>query len=235
MNPGLDAGIIGAVCWFVAYILIIRRGRLDKSCGMPFAALCANISWEIIFSFIYPEFACAGRSPNLPTNYNPFARGITAGSGAQELVNIIWFLMDVLIVGTYLWYGKRDFTPLLPQKLFSPSFLVTFGMSMVIVGTSVQQFNDCEGVYSAFGMNLMMSVLFPIMLLQRGDSRGQSFYIAAMKMLGTAGFSIRFYALNPDSAFLNAQYIFILLFDMLYTGMIFQKLVKERINPLTRF
>lgn len=232
---GMVAGIVGAICWFFAYIFIIRRGFMDKSCGMPFAALCANISWEIIFSFIYPETACnvAQTVPDL--GYNPMARGVSPGAMGQEIVNIIWFCLDVIIVVTYLRFGRRDFTPLLPQNLFIPTFIVAFGMSMVIVSTSVVAFNDCEGVYSAFAMNLLMSILFPITLLQMASGRGQSFYIAAMKMLGTAGFSIHFYAVDPTNMFLNSQYIFIFLFDLLYTVMIFQQLRKEGINPLTRF
>ncbi len=41
--------------WTATYILIIRRSILDRTYGMPLAALCANISWEFIFSFILPS------------------------------------------------------------------------------------------------------------------------------------------------------------------------------------
>ncbi len=41
--------------WIITYILIIKRGFQDKKYGMPMVALCANISWEFIFTFIYPQ------------------------------------------------------------------------------------------------------------------------------------------------------------------------------------
>src|SRR6266487_273578 len=44
------------IFWTATYILIIRRSFLDHTYGMPLVALCANISWEGIFSFIYPPF-----------------------------------------------------------------------------------------------------------------------------------------------------------------------------------
>jgi hypothetical protein len=232
---GLVAGIVGAIFWFFAYIFIIRRDNLDKSCGMPFAALCANISWEIIFSFVYPETACGTADPLKALTYSPLSRGISPGALGQEIVNIIWFVLDVFIVITYLRFGRRDFTPLVPQRLFIPSFVAVFAMSMIIVGTSVVALNDCIGLYSAFGMNLLMSVLFPIVLLQRASVRSQSFYIALFKMLGTLGFSLHFFSLNPNDAFMNSQYILIFLFDLLYTVMIYQACKREGINPLTRF
>jgi hypothetical protein len=47
-----DALMLGSgTFWALAYVLIIRRGFLDETYGMPFVALCANVSWEFIFSF----------------------------------------------------------------------------------------------------------------------------------------------------------------------------------------
>ncbi len=47
--------IASGVFWTLTYLLIIRRGFQDKTYGMPFFALCANISWEFIFSFVLPH------------------------------------------------------------------------------------------------------------------------------------------------------------------------------------
>jgi hypothetical protein len=40
------------IFWTLVYLLIIRLGFRDKTYGMPITALCANISWEFIFSFM---------------------------------------------------------------------------------------------------------------------------------------------------------------------------------------
>jgi hypothetical protein len=233
MEAGLTAGAVGAICWFVAYILIIRRGFMDKSSAMPLVALCANLSWEFIFSFIHPPTNCPADMVIVIEGFGRFTREITPNA-AQEIVNFVWFVMDLFIVGAYLAYGRRDFTPLLPQRLFYPTFLVGLVMALIIVGTSVQQFDDCQGLYTAFVMNLIMAILFPIFLLERGSVRGQSFYIAFFKMFGSLGFAIRFYTLNPNSAFLTSQYIFIFLFDLLYLVLIYRQSLKENINPLMR-
>nr|WP_222707310.1 hypothetical protein [Pontibacter qinzhouensis] len=51
VDPTLDVvlKISSGVFWTLAYLLLLRRGYIDKSYGMPMVALCANISWEFIF------------------------------------------------------------------------------------------------------------------------------------------------------------------------------------------
>jgi hypothetical protein len=51
-----DILLVGSgVLWTITYLLIIRRGVLDRTYGMPLVALCANLSWEFIFSFVFPH------------------------------------------------------------------------------------------------------------------------------------------------------------------------------------
>lgn len=38
--------------WTLTYVLMIRRGFVDRTYGMPLVALGANVSWEFIFSFL---------------------------------------------------------------------------------------------------------------------------------------------------------------------------------------
>lgn len=55
LSPDLDLALkLGlGVSWTLAYMLIIKRRFQDKTFGMPLTALCANLSWEFIFSFLY--------------------------------------------------------------------------------------------------------------------------------------------------------------------------------------
>ena len=71
--------------WTFTYILMIRRGFLDTTYGMPLVALCANISWEFIFSFLYPH------------------------GPVQRPVNIVWFSVDLVILFQIVRYGPREF------------------------------------------------------------------------------------------------------------------------------
>jgi len=193
--------IIGGLFWSITYILIIRRGFKDRTYGMPLAALCANISWEAIFSFVYPV--------SIPQLY----------------INYIWFLLDVLIVMQFLYYGKNEFPALSFMKfyaMFLLSLITAFGLVLFIT----MDFKDWKGVYAAFGQNLMMSVLFIVMLFSRENLKGQSIYIALFKMLGTGISSLAFYLYQPiaqGSVLLHFLFISILIYDIIYVILIYQK------------
>lgn len=190
-----DAILVGSgVLWTLTYLLIIRRGFLDRTYGMPLAALCANISWEFIFAFVYPH--------DLP----------------QRAVNVVWFSFDVVILVQLLLYGTREFAGV-PRRLFYAGFGLALATAFGAILAITLQFDDFDGAYSAFGQNLMMSVLFVTMLYSRGSLRGQSVPIAALKMGGTALASIAFYFFNPEydgSVLLPFLFVAILVFDGIY-------------------
>lgn len=193
--------IIGGMFWSAVYILIIQRGFKDKTFGMPFAALCANISWEVIFAFITPH------------------------SPPQLYINYIWFSLDVIIVLQFLKFGKTEF-PRFSLKQFYFVFVLGLITALPMILAVNSEFNDSSGAYSAFGQNLMMSVLFITMLLSRNDIRGQSIYVAIFKMLGTMISSLAFYLYRPiaqDSVLLQFLFVTIFVFDIIYLVMIYQK------------
>lgn len=154
--------------WIITYILIIKRGFQDKTYGMPMVAICANISWEFSFSFIYPH--------NHP----------------QNMINMIWFILDIVIMLQYLSYGRKEFKKYMPIKFFYSSFFITLGISFLIIMAITLEFNDFQGKYTAFSQNLMMSGLFISLLARRGNLSGQSIYIAVFKMVGSLLATIAF-------------------------------------------
>jgi hypothetical protein len=193
--------IIGGLFWSITYILIIWRGFKEKTYGMPLAALCANISWEGIFSFIYPH------------------------SPPQLYINYVWFLIDVVIVMQFVKYGISEF-PSLPKKKFIAMLLFALATCFGLVFSITREFNDWQGAYAAFGQNLMMSVLFIVMLYNRNDLRGQSISIAVFKMLGTAIISLAFYLYQPisqGSFILPFLFITIFIYDLIYVILIYHK------------
>ena len=150
--------VASGVFWMLVYLLIIIKGFRDKTFGMPLIALGANISWEFIYSFIYPHEI------------------------VQNIINILWFLFDVIILYQVLKYGKND-----NSKISRNKFLI-FGIIILCffaVYTITIEFNDMQGKYSAFPQNLLMSILFIVMLNRRNNLSEQSIYIAVFKMLGT--------------------------------------------------
>lgn len=209
INWSLQTG--SGVFWTLAYILIIRVGFQDKTYGMPVAALCANISWEFIFSFMHPH--------EPPQNY----------------INIVWFAFDMIIVFQTLRFGKTALSQILPARFFYPTFVLTLVLSFGAILAITYEFRDWDGKYAAFGQNLMMSVLFISMLLKRGDVSGQSIYIALFKMLGTLLPSLLFFLRFPASVLLNFLYVSIFIFDFIYVAMLYGKHAQLGINPWKKF
>jgi hypothetical protein len=195
------------ILWTAVYLLIIRLGFREKTYGMPITALCANVSWEFIFSFIYPQ------AP--PQNY----------------VNVVWFVFDLVIVFQTLRFGR---SALQHEALFYPAFILGMVASFSAILAITNEFNDMDGKYAAFGQNLMMSVLFVAMLLKRQDVTGQSVYIAFFKMIGTLLPAILFFLRFPTSPLLTFLYISIFLFDLIYVALLHAKHRELGINPWLR-
>lgn len=187
------------VFWTATYLLIIWRSTLDRTYGMPLIALCANISWECIFSFLLPSH------------------------GVQHVVNIVWFVLDAGILVCFLRYGPGEFANL-SKLAFYGVFGATLATCFCAVLLITLEFHD-GGAYSAFGQNLLMSVLFIVMLYRRRSLRGQSLSIAFCKLFGTALASLAFFlyaAISRHSVLLPFLYVAILVYDLIYVGMVFQ-------------
>jgi hypothetical protein len=191
------------LCWTLAYILILRRAWKDRSYGMPLAALGANLGWEFFFSFVMPH-----RPPQLQ-------------------VDRVWLLFDLGLLFQTIRFGRSEVKDEILRKWFPGvvAFAVVLGYLMVRAVTL--EFDDPEGVYSAFGQNLMMSVLFIAMLVSRGSARGQSIWIAILKMVGTILPSVLFHRTHPDSGLLNLLYLSILVFDAGYCLLLARRLRAE--------
>lgn len=193
--------------WTVAYILIIRRGLKDKYYGMPVIALCANVSWEFMFSFVIPH------------------------SKPQLYIDYVWLTFDIGILIQYLWLGKKEFPSQLSSKMFYPAFGLTLVMAFLAILMVSYEFDDKHGIYSAFAQNLMMSILFVYLLLKRNSSAGQSLYIAICKLIGTVIPSIFFHLLFPNSCLLHFLFFTILIFDVIYCVMLYLQLKSENMKP----
>ena len=202
--------VAGGVFWILTYIFIISKGFKDKTYGMPLIALCANISWEFIFSFIFPH------------------------TPPQLFINYLWFGLDSIIVIQFLKYGKKEFLYLSSKRLYS-IFLVLLGAEFSIILVNGITIGEYKGVYSAFGQNLVMSILFIIMLFKRNSLRGQSIYIAIFKILGTVLTSLHYYMYEPitqSSLILPSLFVSIFIFDIVYIYLVFRFYKRDKIPLL---
>lgn len=120
MNLLLLLQIGTGLFWSTVYLLIIKQGFQDKTTCMPMPALYANISWEFIFSFIFPQV------------------------GLKGTIIKTWLTLDMIILLQYMMFGKHEFKKVLPENLFCPVSLISLVFSFLVVKTSILEFGDFE-------------------------------------------------------------------------------------------
>lgn len=202
--------LISGISWSIVYIDLIRRGFKDQTYGMPLFALAFNIAWEFIFAFV--------------TGFHV---------SVQKIVNVVWFLLDAIIVYTYFKFGRKDF-PKAHEKYFIPWSIAAFLVGFVVIYAMVMELGeDWAARYSAFGQNLLMSVLFILMLTRRNNVDGQSMTIAIFKWLGTLAPTIQFYG-QTGSAMILVFGIGCFVYDLIYIWMLRNRFIELKLNPFTR-
>lgn len=230
-------GLLCVVGWLVAYASIISRGFADATYGVPLPALVANLSWEFAYGFLL----------------DPLGDYFHTSS-------IFGFVVD-LVIGWQAWkYGRGQFAGTLLGRHFHPLFLLSLAIAFPVTYLAFLEFNDPDGEYTGFGINLMMSILYLVMLERRGGPDGQSMYIAVGKWLGTFcawvataltvttppdrtwpegwrqftrdSLQNRSYPLTP---LINVMYGWTFLLDAVYGVLLYRRLRVAGISPWRRF
>lgn len=202
--------VLCGVFWIIAYILIIHKSFKDKTYGIPLFALSLNLAWEFTFSFIYPPGDLL------------FAK----------IIFLTWLLLDLIILYTFFKYGykSRKYIGIISKKslyIFTMFILVCSILFMIL---SVNDFsilfnNDITQTsgFIANIQNLIMSILFVSMLLNRGNTSGQSIYIAIFKWMGTLTVAIlKFTNMLPSITTELFIIALIQFFDILYIYLIYK-------------
>ncbi|MBC8067932.1 MAG: hypothetical protein IAG13_06315 [Deltaproteobacteria bacterium] len=216
-GPGIDphafdiwawfnvVGMAGCICWVVAYVAMIRTAQRDHANALPMIAIALNFSWELLASFVFP---------------NPVA--------LWHAFDRIWLLVDVVIVVQLLRWGRPWQRIPEIRAHFYPVVAVVFTLGLVGQYTFVADYPDRLGLVIAFLINLVMSVMFVIMYLDRRPQlRGISRAGAWFKMLGTLGTSIECHwvvrMIDPELGglgFLTFLCVSIFAFDCLYIWLV---------------
>ncbi len=210
-NPLTWYNLIGAggcVFWVLAYLFILKRCFSERTYGLPLVAICLNFGWELLASFVFP---------------NPVA--------LWHLFDRAWLLIDVLLVYQLWRWGKAE--QRIPElaRYFHAVVVLTFALGVWGQYAFVDSYRDRLGLVGAFGVNLIMSVMFVFFYFARRESgRGLSRAGAVCKMLGTLGTSIECHwvvrSIDPELeslAFLNFLSITIFAFDCLYVFLVFSR------------
>jgi len=209
---------LGFLFWIACYVLIIRRGFKDQTCGMPLAALAVNFAWEVMWGFVIPDQPPMGA------------------------INKAWAIVDLLIVWQFFKFMPRRMPSIIPKPAFYPLTIIAFAIGLGVVVLGSYEFKDWEvgGAYIAYLDNLMMSALFLSWALYREDIEGQSLWIGVTKGFGTLAVSFAQHELNVQvlggSPFLTFLFVACAILDFLYVWLLYRRMKALGIaNPWRRF
>jgi hypothetical protein len=172
---------------------------------MPFWALALNIAWETVHTIL--GFKLEGMS-------------------VQIGFNAVWCLFDIGILYTYFNYGQKHFPQFLSKHIFIFWSVLALVVSYILQYFFVQEFGLVQGgSYSAFLQNLIMSILFIAMFIQRRGSEGQNLTIAINKFIGTLTPTILvgivgLKAFGKPNLFILVIGIMVAIFDLIYIAML---------------
>jgi hypothetical protein len=195
----------GAAFWIINYIFIIRNIIKNKFVEMPGAVLCANVTWELLWGFVFV--------PDM---------GFAVSLGYK-----IWFLLDVFIVVSFYRYGYKQVNQsVIPyHKLF-----FTFGLFAWLILTYFfvkQGLDNPIGANSAYLSNILISLLYIFMFLRLSDKSVLSFTTAWTKWLGTGLITIMCIIKWPYNYWMICMGLICFLLDIFY---IFLLLKEEKKN-----
>ncbi|MFB6618396.1 hypothetical protein ACFCV9_29965 [Streptomyces sp. NPDC056367] len=197
--------LVSGLAWTVVYVEAIRVGLRDRTYAMPVAALALNFAWESIYA----------------------VRDIATGVSAQGVVNVVWAAADVVIVCTYLRFGRAELPRFVTRPMFAAWSVLVFGTGFAVQGLFLAHFGAHDATrYSAFLQNLLMSGLFIGLFAARRGARGQSLTIAVAKWLGTLAPTLLFGVIE-DAPFILALGILCSVFDLAYIGLLLQARGRE--------
>ncbi|MGW5402078.1 transmembrane-type terpene cyclase [Streptomyces sp. NPDC003952] len=191
--------LVGGLAWTVVYVEAIRVGLRDKTYAIPVGVLALNFAWEAIYAVV-------GFSG--------------AADTTQVVINALWAVADVVIIYTYLRWGRAELPGFVTQPLFLVWSAVLFASAFVVQLLFIAQFGSQDGShYSAFLQNLLMSGLFIALYVSRGGPQGQSLTIAIAKWIGTLSAAFLFGVLEHSPLVLGLG-VLCSVFDLAYIALL---------------
>lgn len=192
--------LLSGIAWTTVYAESIRVGFRDKSYAIPAAALALNIVWEFLYA----------------------GHGLSLGISVQTVINVAWGLADVVIVYTFLRFGRAELAAFVTKPLFIGWAVLLLVTACVVQSLFVVEFDwDPAARYSAFLQNLLMSGLFIAMFVARKGLRGQSLLIGVAKWIGTLAPSILFGWIENSPLILGLG-LLCSIFDLAYIGLLWR-------------
>jgi hypothetical protein len=229
-----------ALFWLLAYVLIVRRGLMEKTYGMPIIAMMGNWTWEWIYGL--------GLDSSCPPVWDACPRGWF------QLADFAAAFFDLFIVYTIFKFGRAKFSNPFMRKYYYPilvfGILSAFAIQYPFVtrvgfpneyGVALRGvinpffIGDSGGAYSGFILAFMMGILFIQMLTERNNLEGQSFIIALAMFLGNVASFVFVLLVQTGSQLLNVLAYLTLFVNLVYVVLTYLKSQELGINPWLRW
>lgn len=193
--------LLSGIGWILVYEECIRIGIKQKTYAMPLFALGLNFAWEFLYSFVDIVYEAHGP-----------LEGMTL---IQAVVNVFWCCLDVVILYTYFKNAKKEWPDFI-KKYFIPWTILVLVCSFSLQLVFIEEYGfTMAAQYSAFLQNLLMSVLFIKLYVQRKGDYGQSILLAVAKWIGTLAPTILMGVITYNAVVLVCG-IFCTIFDLIY-------------------
>lgn len=198
---------VGCLFWVVTYAALIKAILKKKFVEMPFFIAIGNVSWEFIWSVFY--------HPDTGILYSLSYQGA--------------FLLDIFIFYHLLKYGSKQVNIPEFQKNFK-----WIAWCLIILWVPLnyfyvkQGFDTPIGANSGYILNLIISLLYPMLLL-RSDVRNFSPTVAWCKFLGTGCITVSMFLIYPENYFVQILGVACFILDLSYSILLKKKL-KETVQ-----
>jgi hypothetical protein len=191
---------VGCVGWVVAYVAIVRNALRNEFLEIPAGAVVANIAWEFVWGFVYP---------------NELGRAFSWGYR-------VWFFFDLAIVWLLFRYGHKQVELPELRAIFRPACVFGVAAWAVAIYFFVGECYDTGyGAISGYILNTMMSALYVVIILRHGHLYDFSLLVAWSKMLGTALLTVFNFVVQGGNLYLLLLCVLTLALDLLYIGLFY--------------
>ena len=191
---------VGCFGWVVAYVAIVKSALRNQFLEIPAGAVVANIAWEFVWGFLYP---------------NELGRFFSWGYR-------VWFFFDLGIVYMLFRFGDRQMGLPELKAIFRPACV--FGIVAWAVGIYFfvgEGYDTGYGAISGYILNTMMSALYLVIILRHGHLYDFSLVVAWSKMLGTALLTVFNFIVQPHNPYLLLLCLLTLALDLVYIGLFY--------------
>jgi hypothetical protein len=203
--PTVAFAVVG-LCTFAIYVMMLRREIIEKVPAIPVLALCANVSWEITYAFIYPIYP------------------------QMRVTLFFWIPLNLVILFLAVRYGRRDF-PSLSRTAYG--WLIAgwslFALSFMPLAT--REFDDRLGVYTTVLVVVFMEASFVVLLRQRKSTVGQTMYIAVLKAVVDVSGAVGLIVWYPHRWLLHQMIVAEVVLDVLYIVLLHRQFRAEGAAP----